>query len=83
MYDSSFPTPFPLPQPKLSHSLGSRNTECKHFFPTRGNTMVSGHSRNFAVDRRVLFLLILGDEISKSWNGKAALKEDEFLLIRQ
>lgn len=45
--------------------------------------MVSGHSRNFAVDRRVLFLLILGDEISKSWNGKAALKEDEFLLIRQ
>ncbi len=25
MYDSSFPTPFPLPEPRLSHSLGSRN----------------------------------------------------------
>lgn len=57
MYDSSFPTPFPLPQPKLSHSLGSRNTECKHFFPTRGNTMVSGHSRSFTVVRCLLFLL--------------------------
>ncbi len=48
MYDSSFPTPFPLPEPRLSHSSGSRNTECKHFFPTRGNAMVSGR-RGFTV----------------------------------
>lgn len=45
MYDSSFPTPFPLPLPELSHSLGSRNTERKHFFPSRENTIVSG--KNF------------------------------------
>lgn len=57
MYDSSFPTPFPLPQPKLSHSLGCRNPECKHFFPTRGNTMVSGQSRDFTFVRCILFLL--------------------------
>lgn len=58
MYDSSFPTPFPLPWPELSRSLGSRNTECKHFSSySGGNATVSGHSRSFSVVRCLLFIL--------------------------
>ena len=73
MYDSSFPTPFPLPQPEPSHSLGSRNTECKHFFPARGNATVFWSLQKPHCRQMSIFTL-LGDEIRKSWNGKTALK---------
>lgn len=72
MCDSSFPTPYPLPQPELSHSQGSRNTECKHFFPTRGNAMLV--TTETSLSSAVFYFTLLGDEMSR--NGMATLNQD-------
>ena len=75
MYDSSFPTPFPLPWPELSHSLGSRNTECKHFSSYSEGVGVGGCNGFWSLQKLLCrqmssIFTLLGDEISKSRNGK-------------
>lgn len=64
----------PLPWPMLSHSQGSRNTQNKHFFATRRTIKGSGHSRSFTLSDAKTIRISQGDEISKSWKGKAVFK---------
>ena len=63
----------PFPSPSLATAWAVEILSVSISFLLGEMQQFSGHSRS-STAVRCLFLLLLGDEIRKSWNGKTALK---------